>query len=352
MGKSRERMACLILGRNLGDIVVQSSFVKRLVVASYAERYLIWTRPQLAFLFKNMQDCTIVCSQFPVGTAKQFTIREALQFLKVLRAIRRQRPSVSLDFVGDLRERWFARIIGSPRHLHIGWSSGHPYSRLIRNPFGPGRPLVTIPTSVQNVYDAYEQFLDALVPRQVDPRQVAPRSHSASASLRGLKIGIHPFASQPSKLWPRENWQQLTRELLSQGASVTAFGAPHERPSLQSMFATFGEAVSFFASSLETFADEVSKLDVIVGLDSFSVHMAHRQGVRSVTINAGTPAALWAVPTGQTLGSSGGCACFPCYNVPQCRQTPYEFACVKSTSPKQVIDAITNLGWRPVAPEA
>jgi heptosyltransferase-3 len=315
-----------------------------LVAASYAERYLIWTRPQLAFLFKDMDACTVVCSQFPVGTAKQFTITEALRFLKAVRAIRRQRPSISLDFVGDLRERWFSRLIGSPHHLHIGWTPDHPYARLIRNPLGPGHPLVTISTDVHNVYHAYDKFLDALVPRQNHPQQMARDSHGASASLLGLKIGIHPFASQPSKLWPLENWQHLTRELLSQGASVTAFGAPHELPVLQSMFASFGGAVGFFAGSLENFADEVSNLDVIVGLDSFSVHMAHRQGVRSITINAGTPASLWAVPSGVTLGASGGCAYFPCYNVPRCRQTQYEFACVKSTSPTQVIDAIAHHG--------
>jgi heptosyltransferase-3 len=118
------------------------------------------------------------------------------------------------------------------------------------------------------------------------------------------------------------------------------------------MFAPFGAAVSFFASSLENFADEVANFDIIVGLDSFSVHMAHRQGVPSVTINAGTPASLWAVPSGVTLGTSGGCAYFPCYNVPQCQHTPYEFACVKSTSPKQVIDAITIHSKLRVAPEA
>jgi heptosyltransferase-3 len=179
---------------------------------------------------------------------------------------------------------------------------------------------------------------------------MARRSYHASTSLHGLKIGIHPFASQPSKLWPRENWQDLTRELLSQGASVTAFGAPHELSELQSMFTPFGAAISFFAGSLEYFADEVSKFDIIVGLDSFSVHMAHRQGVRSITINAGTPASLWAVPSGVTLGTSGGCAHYPCYNVAQCQHTPYEFACVKSTSPKQVIDAIH--GKLRIAPEA
>ena len=352
MGNSSERLACLILGRNLGDIVVQSGFVNRLVAANYAQRYLIWTRPQLAFLFKNMRDCTVVCSQFPVGTTKQFfTIGEALRFIKAVRAIRRQRPSVSLDFVGDLRERLFSRLIGSPHHFHIGWMPGHPYARLIRNPLGPGHPFVTISTGTQNVYAAYEQFVDALVPRQNYRQQMARHSRNASASLHGLKIGIHPFASQPSKIWPTENWQRLTRELLSQGACVTAFGAPHERLTLVSMFAPFGGAVSFFTSSLVSFADAVSNFYVIVGLDSFSVHMAHRQGVRSVTINAGTPAPLWAVPSGVTLSGSGGCAYYPCYNVAQCRQTPHEFACVKSISPKQVIDAITIQGEIPIAQE-
>jgi heptosyltransferase-3 len=80
----------------------------------------------------------------------------------------------------------------------------------------------------------------------------------------------------------------------------------------------------------------------MIGLDSFSVHMAHRQGIRSVMLNAGNPPALWAIPAagGTTLASSGGCPHYPCFNVPKCVGTSYQYACVRSLSVDQVLDSI------------
>src|ERR1700733_8453730 len=71
----QERLACLIVAHNLGDAVIQSRFLALLAAAGYARNYLVWTRPQVAFLFEDVPDCRIVCSQFPIGTDKQFGVR-------------------------------------------------------------------------------------------------------------------------------------------------------------------------------------------------------------------------------------------------------------------------------------
>lgn len=333
-------LACLIAGRNLGDIVVLSGFLRRLAARNYAKRYLVWTRPELAFLFSDIPDCAVICSQFPVGTAKRFDLRAALIFFKTALAIRTRRPSITLDLVGDIRERLFARLVGSPRHIHIGWERDHPHNRLIRNPFGPGRPVVSIPVSIPGVYAAYQRMLDLLAPESKGEEADPPDALRKVACTVALRVGIHPFASQPSKLWPIINWQFVIRELLSRGAELTVFCAPTEIEKSRFLLAEFGTRVPIFSGTIPEFARAITSLDVVVGLDSFAVHMAHRQGVRSIAINAGTPIELWAVPGGRTLGGSGGCAHYPCYNVAPCQTTPYEYACVKSVSPKQVLEAI------------
>ena len=124
-----QRLACLIVGRNLGDAAIQSCFLKALAARGYAREYLVWTRPQVAFLFRDIADCEVVCSQFPVGTTKQFGRLEVGRFLRAAWKIRCRRPSVTLDLIGDFRERFFARLAGSPQHLHIGWAAGHPFAR-------------------------------------------------------------------------------------------------------------------------------------------------------------------------------------------------------------------------------
>jgi len=206
------RLACLIIGRNLGDAVIQSLFVRELIAYGFAQHYVIWTRPQVAFLFENLHDCDVVVSPFPVGTSKEFGWAGLGCFLRAVRRLRAARPSVTLDLIGDARERLFARLIGSPDHRHIGWALGHPFARIIRNPFGPGRPICTVPASIANVYEAHKIFLNTLTD-QGDFTAVQQMAPSAPIPRPLSRVGLHPFASQVCKLWPMENWRALAAQL-------------------------------------------------------------------------------------------------------------------------------------------
>ena len=337
---SKERLACLIASRNLGDIVISSGILTQLIAHQYAERYVVWTRPQAAWLFEGLANCDVVCSSFPVGTVQSFRGHQLMSLLRATARIRRLRPSVSIDLVGDFRERLFARLIGTARHVHIGWEAGHPYRRLIRNPFGSGHPLVIVPASVPNVYAGYQLMLQALVGGFNHPRFATDLSKQKTPASR---VGLHPFASQRSKMWPDENWLRLAQGLLAKDIEVVAFGASADRPALLRMFAGIGERLSFVTGDLGQFADAVAGLDLMVGLDSFSIHMAQRQNVASVMINAGTPPVLWVPPRGRILAASGGCRHYPCYNVAPCLGQPYENACVNAISPTEVLAIVDTM---------
>lgn len=340
--RRREKVACLIVSRNLGDAVIQSGFLQSLVERRYAERYVVWTRPQMAFLFRDIPGCDVVCSQFPVGTRKEFGPREAIRFIRSARSIRRLAPTVSIDLIGDFRERIFARLAGSRRHVHIGWARGHPFSRIIRNPFGRGNPIITIPSHTINVYSAYQLIVDALAPAG-DPASGAGERASGAHSARthAPRVGLHPFASQECKLWPAENWRQLVGRLLDEGAEIWAFGAPSERQALVRLLGSSAARVRVVTDGIESFAKQLGSVDVLVGLDSFAVHLAWREGVRSVMINAGNPPEFWSVPgSGSVLASSGGCSHYPCFNAPRCKGLPGEYACVKAISVAQVLQSV------------
>lgn len=334
----RHELACLIVGRNLGDAVIQSLFMRGLIERGFARRYIVWTRPQVAFLYEGLPDCELVTSQFPVGTSKQFDRQGALGFLAAVRQLRRLRPTVSLDLVGDVRERLFARLIGSRRHLHIGWASGHPFAQIIRNPLGTGGPAHVVPADRANVYLAHADFLDALTGGACQaggssPSRLRPKGER-------LHIGLHPFASQDCKLWPDAHWQSLAAQLQQTGATLTAYGAPSERPRLEALFGALPEPVRLVTQSIKSFADDVAGLDLMIGLDSFSVHMAERQGLPSVMLNACNHRSLWQPPHGTVLSESGGCKDYPCMNVPTCEQGEARHVCIQSISVDAVLRAL------------
>jgi heptosyltransferase-3 len=336
-----ERLACLIAGRNLGDIVMACRFLQLLNASGYARQYVVWTRPQLAFLFAGLADCQVIGSEFPVGTSKNFGWRQALRFLRAAWDLRRMRPSVTIDLIGDVRERAFARLAGSRRHIFPGWASGHPFRRIIRNPFGVSGAAVQVPAMQANVYQAHDALLRHLL-SQGSPAPAPPTAiaQQAAATVRRWTVGLHPFASQACKLWPLERWRELTQRLLERGASVRLFGSPAERTMLQTIVPQVAGDLTLVTGSIPEFAQQVSRLDLLVGLDSFAVHMAQQKGVRSVAIFGGNPPAMWTPPDGLGLGASGGCRSYPCFNVPNCQGTEQEYACVRSISVEQVLAAI------------
>ncbi|WP_082491724.1 glycosyltransferase family 9 protein [Duganella sp. Leaf126] len=333
-----KRTVCLIVSRNLGDAVIQSAFLEKLALSGYAEHYVAWVRPQVAFLFENIENCRVVCSQFPVGTTKNFGWKNAYQFMKAVRKLRRLGLTTSMDLIGDFRERFFARLIGAQKHEYIGWQDGHPFKQIIRNPFGSGVPSVVIPSSCPGVYESYGMFLAALT----KGNQTSILSSVRGISGEKLKIGLHPFASKRCRMWPEENWRDLALQLVDNGHDVTLFGAGSERPTLERIFSPILPRVRIYTKSLSDFTNEVANLDIFVGLDSFGVHMAQRQGVKNVLINAGSDPTMWPPPNSILLAKSGGCEYYPCNNMTKCDGTDSEFICIRSIEPQRVLCALSK----------
>lgn len=330
-----EKLVCLIVARNLGDAVIQSAFLKKLATNGYAKNYVAWVRPQVAFLFNDIPGCQVVCSQFPVGTAKNFGLKNALAFLKAAWRIRQMRPSVTMDLIGDFRERFFALLLGAPKHQYIGWAEGHPFNLIIRNPLGRGQPAFDVPAATPNIYLSYGLFLEHLT----GGRESSILAHAQPVQADRLNIGLHPFASQQCKLWPDKNWLALATHLLDDGHGVTVFGAGAEKVALEKIFAPVLSRVTVFTKSLADFTEKVSELDLFIGLDSFGVHMGQRQGVRNILINAGNNPEVWTPPSTVLLAHSGGCQYYPCNNVPKCEGTAAEYICIRSVKPQEVLSA-------------
>ena len=331
-------VACLIIGRNLGDAVIQSQFFHKLIQRRFAKRYIVWTRPQVAFLFENLPESTVVTSPFPVGTIKQFDFKALRQFLIAVNALRKIRPMVTLDLIGDFRERVFAKLIGTTQHLHIGWAVDHPFNLIIRNPLGNGRPSCVVPQSIPSVYQAYDLFLNSLTPFN---KYSIPDTDAILQPAREIRkrIGLHPFASQACRLWPSEKWRDLARRLIEMEMDIDVYSAPGEQERLHAIFDCLPHELYFFSKSLPEFAQRVSKLNLLIGLDSFSVHIAEKYHIPSVTIFGASHPALWLPPHSIPISSSGGCVSYPCMNKPICERTSTKYACITSV---EVIDVLRS----------
>lgn len=343
MNQPRVSTLCFLSARNLGDAVIHADFLKVLAASAYAARYVVWTFPAAAFLFADIPSCHVVVSNFPIGaTLKPFLRGRVWSFLRAIAAIRRMQPTETLELVSDVRERTICQLLGARRNLSAAWSPGHLFRR--HNRMGAFKPskLVTIPASTTNLYASFDLVLDALLGSAHRPLNQGTDIQTVLARSRAghpLRIGIHPFASSACKLWPDAHWHELLQGLRRDhpDARLILFGAPADREQLERMRSAAGVVDEIFTASLPEFKRRMEGIDLLVGLDSFSVHLARSQGAATIVLVGPNDPRLFTPPGGVAITHPGRCPHQPCGGKPRCEGTPYQYACMHDISPEQVL---------------
>jgi len=340
---------CLISARNLGDAVLHADFLRRLQRAGRADHWIVWTFPQARFLFEGLPDTDIVCSDFPMGATGRAFVKKGgwRSFLTVVRQLRAACIDDAVDLVGDLRERVSLRMLGATRRHSPEWAADHPFRHHIRPwPFRAGRPM-TVPASLLNLYDAQLLMLQTLSPGASTELVLPPRAPLRTG--QSLSIGLHPSASAPFKLWPVERWSALVTLLCRSfpGSHFTLFGSPAERAGLETLAQALTDLNSppeLFTASLPEFKQRLGEMDLLFGLDSFSVHLAHSMGVPSVVLVGANDPRIFTPPSGTAVTHPGRCPVQPCGGRPSCVGTTHQYSCMVDISSQSAMNAIPLSG--------
>lgn len=107
-------------------------------------------------------------------------------------------------------------------------------------------------------------------------------------------IGVAPFAAHDSKVYPAEKLTVALKALaLKYKVRFLLFGGRNEQPMLQNMASAIGNATCL--PNHLTLADElcvISRIDLMIAMDSANMHMAAILGKRVVSIWGGTHPAM------------------------------------------------------------
>lgn len=335
---------CFISARNLGDAVLHAEFLKRLRYANKTNRLIVWTFEQARFLFEDLPNTKIVCSDFPMGASRRAFLRGGWRsFLAAVWHIRQIKPDELIDVIGDFRERIALRLICSAVMHSPEWETGHPFRNHARMlPFRAGQPM-TIPASEISIYSALTLMLHALAPSTTMDFRLPHRTTIREG--QALQIGLHLFASASFKLWPQENWETLVSLLNTRfpGSSFTLFGAPTDLPILEQFSTRLNVPYCLFTASLREFKTQLANIDLLFGLDSFSVHMAHSQGVPTVVLVGANDPRIFTPPGSVAVTHPGRCKFQPCNGTPHCVGSTFQYSCMIDISPEDALCAISSL---------
>jgi heptosyltransferase-3 len=345
-----------IQARNLGDAVISTAFINS-VGASFPDCQIdVLTRPSLRDVFDgNPYVHRLYFANFPWGTVKNFGPGEAFRLMKTLFALRREKFDRCFNNFGDGRENFIGRLSGARENSAILISDQNRFRPIIRR--GPASLVdhwIPVPDSVFNVYDIARFCAERFDCKKIEPPKIflktAPRPREFSPSVL---VGIHPTASQESKMWTWPKWSEVVDGIVGSGRAVRLFCAPGERALVEGHLppVRWGGMVEISASPVREFLNALAGVDLLIGLDSFSVHAAHALGVPSVMLSGATDTEGWAPPSATVLSKGNLCEHYPCFNKPKCKGTSGEFVCMREIEASEVLAAaLARLNGRPELP--
>jgi heptosyltransferase III len=340
---SDKKLLCFISARNLGDAVVHACFLKKLIELAPEKPTIVWTFPQAKFLFENLSNCRVVCSDFPMGASMQSFLRRGgwRGFLRAFWHIFKSRPEHTVELVSDYRERFLSWCFMPSQRAFIHWEHGHPFRKHAYIPPWSGSASVSIAAPDASTYEAYNRLFQKITQSKI--QVFTASAHAASLPGQYKTVGLHPFASAPFKLWPLERWRALIEALILRSCKVVLFGAPSDMPQLQALAQASPGGIEIFAQSLTAFNQRVASLDALVGLDSFSVHMASSLGVPTVLLNGPNDPRVFSPLTSHVVNRPEACPVQPCFGRPSCGGTRHEYVCMRSIETHQVMQKIEKI---------
>lgn len=163
-------------------------------------------------------------------------------------------------------------------------------------------------------------------------------------------IGVAPFAAHEGKIYPPRLMEQVITQLLERhtDARIFFFGGGKRETDIFDLWQQKHDRclnVSTAAGNMGNELAFMSRLDIMISMDSANMHMASLAGIKTVTIWGATHPCAGFSGWGQNPENAVqiDLPCRPCsvYGNKPCMRGDY--ACLKNISPEQVVEKVENI---------
>ncbi len=340
--KSTEMHLLVIRTSSMGDVALTIP-----VIASIVEQYpeitiTLLTRPAFIPLFQGIEGLRI----FPADFKKRHNgITGIFQLYSDLKKTDEFNNVIDLhDVIRSKILRWLFRISG----VHV---SVIDKGRAEKKALITGKNKIQLKHAVERYFDVFTKAGFPAKPIEGHFIQPSPEALQKISVLSGImNAGIAPCAKHPLKIWPEDYLIRLL-EMISRKTETKfwLFGGGEDIEKLQALANRVpGSEVVAGQHTLSEELALMSKLDLMITMDSANMHLAALVGIKVISIWGCTdPLAgfgAWDQPDDYSIRIPvDELTCRPC-SVYGKGKTRNDFACMLRLTPEKVYERISKLG--------
>ena len=217
-----------------------------------------------------------------------------------------------------------------------------------------GKKRISLKHSVERYCDVFAKAGFPVVPTKdkwiVPSPDKISKAGFISEMQGGLNIGVAPYAKHKLKIWPESNMVRLL-ELISENHKCRfwLFGGNEDSERLTALQTKIAGSTNLAGKlSLDEELVFMSKLDLMIAMDSSNMHMADLVGTKVISIWGGTDPlsgfGAWMQPDNFSIRIPvEELTCRPCtiYGKGECKRG--DFACMNWLTPEMVFQKIEEL---------
>jgi len=329
----------------MGDVALTVPVLKGMREQYPEVELVLLTRPAFKPFFSSVNGLELI---YPDLKNRH---KGLLGLIRLFKDISRQ---AQVDYIIDLHDvlrskllRFFFRLTGVPVAVI---DKGRKEKRLLIT----GKVKIGLKHSIGRYCDVFDKAGFHVIPSKdkcIVPSPATVLKAEFMPDLKtGLNIGIAPYAKHKLKMWPESNMVRLM-ELISQSHKCRfwLFGGEEDSDKLAELQKKIPGTVSLAGKlNLDEELLLMSKLDMMIAMDSANMHMAALVGIKVISIWGGTDPlsgfSAWMQPDSFSIRIPvDDLTCRPCtiYGKGECKRG--DFACMNWLTPEIVYEKIERL---------
>jgi ADP-heptose:LPS heptosyltransferase len=265
----------------MGDVAMSIPVIRALTEKHPECKITVLSKPFFKPLFDKIPQVSFFAAQ--VNTKH----KGILGLFKLYRELKKEKITHVADFHNVLRSKILRTLFIFNGNPCICINKGRTEKKALTRT--KNKIFKQLKTSHQRYAEVLNKLgfnLDLSNPTLIEKKKLSEKITIITGLKTDTWIGIAPFAAFKGKVYPLQLMEEVIKEMASKGFKIFLFGGgKHEVKILNTIEKTYKNVINLAGQlSFKEELEVISKLDLMVSMDSGNAHLAAMQQVKTITL--------------------------------------------------------------------